>query len=220
MTDLYSDAHRALQDRFDTRRLADKLDEINVRTEFSDADRAFIESRDMFWLATVDHLARPTVSYKGGAPGFVRMVDATTLAFPAYDGNGMFYSLGNIDTTAQVGLLFMDFERPYRLRVQGEARVELDDPLLAEFPGALLVVRVGLTYVFQNCPRYVHRYQKVQASRYLPRADGKAPLAGWKRIDLIQDDLPAADQGRAAREGGCMSIEEWAAKSEAGDPEA
>lgn len=220
MTDLYSDAHRALQDRFDTRRLADKLDEINVRTEFSDADRAFIESRDMFWLATVDHLGRPTVSYKGGAPGFVRMVDATTLAFPAYDGNGMFYSLGNIDTTAQVGLLFMDFERPYRLRVQGEARVELDDPLLAEFPGALLVVRVGLTYVFQNCPRYVHRYQKVQASRYLPRADGKAPLAGWKRIDLIQDDLPAADQGRAAREGGCMSIEEWAAKSEAGDPEA
>ncbi|HEU4587895.1 MAG TPA: pyridoxamine 5'-phosphate oxidase family protein [Gemmatimonadales bacterium] len=220
MPNLYGEQHRALQDRFDTRRLADKVQELIVHTELTDADRAFIESRDMFWLATIDHQGQPTVSYKGGAPGFVRVLDPRTLAFPAYDGNGMFYSMGNIVATGSVGMLFMDLEKPFRFRVQGEATVSADDPLLPQFPGAQLIVRVLVTAAFQNCPRYVHRYAKVQQSRYVPDVNGSAPLAGWKRIEDIQPALPHYDVGRAEQEGGCLSIEQWSEKVASGDPEA
>lgn len=216
----YNEHHRALQDRFDTRRLADTLAELIVHDEFTDADHAFIGSRDMFWLATVDHLGQPTVSYKGGAPGFVRILDSRTLAFPCYDGNGMYYSMGNVGAHAEVGMLFMDFEKPFRLRVQGRATVDQDAALVRSFPGAQFVIRVAATSIFQNCPRYVHRMNKVESSRYVPAPSGEAPLAGWKRIDMIQPSLPHYDQGRAEREGGTVTIEEWGGKVASGDREA
>jgi uncharacterized protein len=217
---LYGAKQRALQDRFDTRRIADKVEALAVHAEIGDMDKAFIESRDMFWLSSIDEQGRPTVSYKGGDPGFVRVLDATTIIFPLYDGNGMFYSAGNIAGQGKVGMLFMDFERPNRMRVQGVATVSERDPLLAQFREALLVVRVAVTEVWPNCPRYVHRYGKQQASRYVPRADCETPLAGWKRIDIIQEDLPVKDQGRAQKAGGLLTIEDWFGKVAQGDPEA
>lgn len=220
MSKLYGVRQRALQDQFDTRRIADKIEALAVQPQLGEMDIPFVESRDMFWLSTIDEQGRPTVSYKGGDPGFVRAVDNKTLAFPLYDGNGMFYSAGNIAGSRNVGLLFMDFERPNRLRVQGEATVSERDPLMASFREALMVVRVAVTEVWPNCPRYVHRMQKVQASRYVPRVECKTPLAGWKRIDLLQEDLPGKDQGRAVKEGGVISIENWFGKVATGDPEA
>jgi predicted pyridoxine 5'-phosphate oxidase superfamily flavin-nucleotide-binding protein len=220
MGTLYGPPHRALQDRFDTRRIADKIETLAVHSEISDLDKAFIESRDMFWLSSVDDRGCPTVSYKGGDPGFVRVLDAHTLLFPLYDGNGMFYTAGNISSQSKVGMLFMDFERPNRLRLQGLATVTDNDPLLEEFHEAQLMVRVSVTELWPNCPRYVHRYSKVQASRYVPRTLCTTPLAGWKRIDMLQEDLPRQDQGRAPREGGLISIEEWFGKVAQGDPEA
>jgi hypothetical protein len=114
----------------------------------------------------------------------------------------------------------MDFERPNRLRVQGEAAIGENDPLIAQFKEALMLVRVNVTEVWPNCPRYVHRMQKVKASRYVPRVECETPLAGWKRIDMIQDDLPKKDQGLAAKAGGLISIEDWFGKVATGDPEA
>jgi predicted pyridoxine 5'-phosphate oxidase superfamily flavin-nucleotide-binding protein len=220
MSDFYGTSHRKLQDQFDTRRIADKIDELAIHSELGDMDKAFIETRDMFWLASVDHQGRPTVSYKGGDPGFVRVVDPRTIVFPLYDGNGMFYSAGNVATYGKLGMLFMDLERPNRLRVQGEATVSDSDPLLASFHEAQLLVRVCVTQVWPNCPRYVQRYQKVQASKYVPRTDCTTPLAGWKRIDMLQADLPGKDQGRAQKEGGLISIEDWFGKVAQGSPEA
>ena len=130
---MYHDGSRRLQDRFASRKLADRLVEVLARTAFSDDNRAFIESRSLFFLATADAEGRPDCSYKGGLPGFVRVVDPQTLAFPSYDGNGMFKSLGNILVNPHVGMLFIDFEKPNRLRVNGRATVHEDDPLLAEF---------------------------------------------------------------------------------------
>lgn len=216
----YAEPQRALQDRFDTRRLADTLNEVIVHDRLSETDVGFITSRDMFWLATVGSDGMPTVSYKGGAPGFVTALDDATLAFPSYDGNGMFYSMGNVDATASVGMLFMDFEKPHRLRVQGQARLDDDPALKARFPGAQLVVRVQVMSIFQNCPRYVHRMQRVADSRYVPAVDGSAPVAGWKRIDFIQPSLAGYDQGKAEAAGGLLTIEQWGAKVVSGDPEA
>jgi predicted pyridoxine 5'-phosphate oxidase superfamily flavin-nucleotide-binding protein len=195
---VYHDGPRRLQDRFDTRRLADRLDERLGRAEFSDEDRAFIESRAMFFFATADAQGRPNCSYKGGAAGFVRVIDRNGLAFPSYDGNGMFRSLGNVLVNPAVALLFVDFEEPRRLRVNGSAHVRPDDPLLARFAGAQLVVRVRAVRIFPNCPRYIHRLALVKASPYVPRAGYAPPVPAWKRIDAFRDVLPRDDPARGS----------------------
>ena len=209
MSQIYSDRHRALQDKFETRKMADRLEGIIVKTEVVDDDKAFVESRDMFFLSTVDPDGQPTVSYKGGNPGFVKVVDSKTIAFPSYDGNGMFYSTGNLSGHAAIGMLFIDFETPRRLRLHGEASIQLDDPLTSQFHEAELVVRVNVSRIWINCPRYIHRYKKLVTSRYVPQESSETPLAEWKRIDLVQDVLPPKDIGRPEKAGGVTTIEEW-----------
>ena len=192
---MYHDASRQLQDRFDTRRLADRLAEKLSRTAFTDEDRAFVASQSMFFFATADADGWPECSYKGGVPGFVRVLDAQTLAFPSYDGNGMFRSLGNVVVNPRVGLLFIDFERRRRMRLNGVASVAQDDPLLGEYPEAQLVVRVRATEVFPNCPRYIHRMELVEHSRHTPRANHVPPIPDWKQrewaVGVLKADDPA-----------------------------
>jgi len=199
MSAWYHDGARRLQDRFDTRRLADRLDERFLQHAEIDADdRALIERMDMFFLATADAEGRPQCSYKGGEPGFVRVVDEQTVAFPNYDGNGMYLSMGNLAVNPHVGLLFVDFtaERPARLRLNGIASVDERDPLAETYPGAQFVVRVRATQVFPNCPRYIHRMALVERSRFVPRADREPPVPDWKRTDWACDVLPAGDPAR------------------------
>lgn len=190
--DPYHGAQRALQDRFDTRRLADRLAEGTSDT-IAEPFARFIEAQDVFFIATADAHGSPDCSYKGGDPGFVRVLDEHTLAFPAYDGNGMFRTLGNILDNPNVGLLFVDLGNGSRLRVNGEATVEFDGPLLDTFPGALAVVRVRARAVFPNCRRYVHEYRKVSASPFVPRADDQPPVPDWKRDAWFEGTLPAGD---------------------------
>src|SRR5215211_4895857 len=156
---IYHDGNRRMQDRFDSRRIADRLQQVTLHDRFTAGDADFVARSSMFFLATADAEGQPDVSYKGGIPGFVRIVDAHTLAFPDYDGNGMFKSLGNILVNPKVGLLFIDFESPKRVRVNGTASIAADDPLLSDFPGAVQVVRVRAERIFPNCPRYIHRMQ-------------------------------------------------------------
>ena len=217
MSRLYGDNHRQLQEKFETRRMADAIEHVAMETEVVGPHKDFIESRDMFFLSTVDHKGRPTVSYKGGDPGFVKVVDDTTVVFPSYDGNGMFLSMGNIKGNMNIGMLFINFENPHRLRLQGEASIHDDDPLIAAYKEADLIVRVKVSEIFVNCPRYVHKYQKVDPSKYVPRTECDTPLAGWKHIDMIQEVLPTRDQGRAVKEGGIISMEEWYEKVAQGD---
>src|SRR5215208_5325192 len=169
MASVYHEGMRRLQDRFDTRRLADRLAELRARTSFTEDDRDFIQNRRLFFLATADVHGRPNCSFKAGDPGFVCVTAGNELAFPSYDGNGMFRSLGNVLVNAAVALLFIDFERPRRLRVNGQASIDDGDPLLAHFNGAQLVVRVRAERIFPNCPRYVPRMALVEPSAYVPR---------------------------------------------------
>jgi predicted pyridoxine 5'-phosphate oxidase superfamily flavin-nucleotide-binding protein len=196
MGKLYHAGSRLLQDQFDTRRLADRLEERLVEDRIGPEDRAFIERLPMFFLATADEQGQPQCSYKGGAPGFVRVLDEQTLAFPSYDGNGMFLSLGNIAQNAQVGLLFIDFERQRRLRVSGSASASDNDPLLADFPEAQLIVRVRTTQVFPNCPRYIHKMQLVEPSTFVPQAGCETPVPDWKRRPWSYEVLPAQDPAK------------------------
>jgi uncharacterized protein len=199
MSSPYHDGSRSLQDRFDTRRLADRLDEKFLSRPTIDAgDRAFIERMDMFFLATADADGRPQCSYKGGDPGFVRVLDERTVAFPNYDGNGMYLSMGNVLVNPHVGMLFIDFvsTRPSRLRLNGTASIDESDELLDQCPGAQFIVRVRATQVFPNCPRYIHRMALVGRSRFVPRAHHETPIPDWKRSDWACDVLAASDPAR------------------------
>jgi predicted pyridoxine 5'-phosphate oxidase superfamily flavin-nucleotide-binding protein len=193
MSAMYHAGNRRLQDRFDTRRLADRIEERIVRETIDDDDRAFIEARDMFFLATADEEGRPQCSYKGGEPGFVRVIDERTIAFPSYDGNGMYLSYGNVLLNPKVGLLFIDFEGRKRLRLNGTASVDETDPLRSEWPEAQFVVRVRAEAVFPNCPRYIHEYRLVQRSRFVPKSECETPVPAWKTRDWSHDVLPEGD---------------------------
>lgn len=193
---MYHEQSRALQDRFDSRRIADALAQKILRARFTDEDRAFIGRQRLFFLATADAQGRPDCSHKGGAPGFVRVVADDTLAFPSYDGNGMFKSLGNLAANPGVGLLFIDFEQPKRLRVNGVAALHLDDPLLAAYPGAQAIVRVRAEQIFPNCPRYIPRMQLMEASPDVPAEGCAPPVPAWKKRPEFNAALPAADPAR------------------------
>ena len=220
MSELFGDAHRGLQDEFETRGLADRIIELACSPTIEDEHRGFIESRDMFFLASVDANGSPTVSYKGGDIGFLRVVDEKTLVFPSYDGNGMYLSMGNIDSSSKIGLLLIDFENPHRMRIQGRAELSRDPELLATFKEAQLVVKVTVDQIFQNCPRYIHRYQRLSQSRYIPKDDVETPMATWKRIDIMQDVIPEADARKVEAAGGTMPIEEWFEKVQTGAEDA
>jgi predicted pyridoxine 5'-phosphate oxidase superfamily flavin-nucleotide-binding protein len=200
MSKLYHDSHRRLQREFDTERLADRLEARLFREQLSDDDRVFITRQDMFFLATADAEGRPNCSYKGGDPGFVRVVDEHTLAFPNYDGNGMYISMGNAAENAHVGLLFIDFENQRRLRVNGSASLEPAAALEPACPEAQFMVKVAVRQVFPNCPRYVHKMQLVEPSRFVPRAAVPTPVPAWKRMDWACDVLPAGDPARTPQE--------------------
>ena len=190
----YHDGMRRLQDARETRPLADRLEHVTVRTTFNDEDRAFIQRSPMFFVATADDSGQPDCSYKGGLPGFVRVLDDRTLCIPDYDGNGMYRTWGNVLVNSRVGLLFLDFERPNRLRVNGTARISEDDPLRGEFPGAVFIVRLTAERIFANCPRYVHKMQLLEHSKYAPRPDYTPPVPRWKTYPEFRDSLPARDR--------------------------
>ncbi|KGN37503.1 pyridoxamine 5'-phosphate oxidase family protein [Knoellia subterranea] len=190
----FTKSHRVLQDRFDTRRLADRL--ASVAGDDVSSYRAFIEARDMFFLATADANGQPQCSHKGGDPGFVRVVDAHTIAFPSYDGNGMFLSTGNITENAAVGLLFIDWSTGSRLRLTGSASIDADDPLMSVYAGATLVVRIRLSAVFPNCRRYVHTHGedgRTRRSVFVPVEGETPPVPDWKRDEWFDGTLAAGD---------------------------
>ena len=150
----------------------------------------------MFFLATVDQQGQPTCSYKGGDPGFVTILDEATLAFPNYDGNGMFLSMGNVTQTGRVGILFVDFERQRRMRVDGVAELVFEHELMERYPECQFVVLVRATAIYPNCPRYVHQYKLVERSPFVPRSRVATPTPEWKRSDWARGVLAADDPAK------------------------
>ena len=210
--DFYTDAQRVLQKDGKHEKLAEVVVHAIVRDELEEIHTDYINGRDYFFLSTVDGDGMPTVSYKGGDVGFVKVMGPNRLIFPNYDGNGMWLSMGNIDEASNVGMLFMDMVTPWRIRVQGKAKLTKNPELMAKFPGANMVVDVEITVVFQNCARYIHKHTRVEQSPYVPTKDGSQPFPAWKRIEPLQPFLHPDDQGKAEGEGGTISEEEYLEK--------
>jgi uncharacterized protein len=210
MSDYYSKSQRDLQDRFDTRRLADLISGQLIHAELQPHEIEFVANSDMVFVSTVNKDGQPTVSYKGGDIGFVKVIDTATLAIPIYDGNGTFYTTGNVSEVQKIGLLFIDFERPNRMRIHGTAELIFDGPLLESYHEAQFLVRIRIAEIYPNCPRYVHKYQRLAKSRFVPDPNIETPVPGWKRIDEVQDKLPAHQQGLAEKRGGEITMEQYA----------
>jgi predicted pyridoxine 5'-phosphate oxidase superfamily flavin-nucleotide-binding protein len=193
VNDFYHEGMRTVQDKMDSVRLADRLREVTVHEQFTDDDRAFIESASMVFVATADAAGQPDCSYKGGAPGFIRVLDNVTLALPIYDGNGQYRTLGNIVANSAVGLLFIEFDPPRRLRINGDATIVFaaDDATFVEsFTGAEAVAIIRLRNAFPNCPRYVHNVASGTISEFAPAPGHEPPQPEWKSRPSFQPYLP------------------------------
>ncbi len=188
--DFFTPAMRALQDRHDGRRLADRLNERRVHDAFLDADIAQIAAARFFFLATAAD-GFVDCSFKGGDPGFVRVVGPSTLEWDDLDGNSMYRSLGNIASGGNVGLLFVPFDGTgLRLRINGRAEVIDDASADGRAIGARALVRVTATHIYPNCPRYIPRMAMDAVSPYVPRAGVETPVPEWKTRDYIVGVLP------------------------------
>jgi hypothetical protein len=192
----YHEGMREWQAETDSVRLADRLLDRTVTERLAENHGKFIAQSPFFFLATADAAGRPDCSYKGGQPGFVQVLAPDLLVFPDYDGNGMFRSLGNIRSNPWVGLLFIRFAPPARLRVNGRAEVVTDDPLLTELPGAQRLVRVRVGRVFPNCPRYIHTMALDSLSEYAPGENVTPPEPAWKAQAEFRDVLPGKPRER------------------------
>ncbi len=190
MSDFYQSSHRALQQEFASQALADRLEGLIVHDALDEQASRFIASRDFFFLSTVDETGFPSVAYKGGDTGFVHIVDPKTLLIPCFDGNGMWLSAGNVAGTGKVGMLFIDFESPNRLRVQGTARLRREPEILARWPEVGLAIEVNISQLWVNCPRYIHPMQRVSDAPHVPKAGSTTPVPEWKTMEIFADVVP------------------------------
>ena len=144
--------------------LYDKVVAKRPSNRFSDTEAAFIAARDSFYMASVSESGWPYVQHRGGPPGFIQLIDETTLAFPDFRGNRQYISLGNVAAENRVALILMDYPRRRRLKLYGriEARDLAADPDLAaklalpEYRGVVERAFVLRLEAFDwNCPQHI-----------------------------------------------------------------
>ncbi len=191
---MYGTGARSLQDEFDSRRLADRLVDVTLHNELDDGDIALIRDQATVWIATVDADGWPDVSYKGGERGFVEVVDRTELQIPIYNGNGMWRTLGNVRDNGRVALLFVDHDRPWRVRIHATGTVRTDATTIERHIGAEAVLAIRIGRVFPNCGRYIH--QQGEISRFVPRPDEATPVPDWKELPFLNEVLPDTDPAK------------------------
>ncbi|WP_253712328.1 pyridoxamine 5'-phosphate oxidase family protein [Bradyrhizobium sp. WD16] len=193
----YHQGMLALQDAADGRRLADFLATEVRHSEFSEKDIAQIEAANFFFIAS-SYRDQPDCSFKGGDPGFVRIVGPNALEFPDYDGNLMYRTLGNVAMNPRVGLLFMNFDpTAYRIRINGVASIHRDEASLARHHGACAVVHITCHDIYPNCPRYVPGLTAGEPSAYVPRRGTVPPRPEWQALPAVAPLLPKSqDRGR------------------------
>ncbi|MBL1096278.1 pyridoxamine 5'-phosphate oxidase family protein [Streptomyces sp. 205] len=183
------------------------LDHLNVRM------REFIGSQEMFFLATADRHGECDSTFRAGPPGFLRVIDEHTVAYPEYRGNGVLASLGNIEENPHLGILMIDFLR-YRigLHVNGRARVVEDAEMRAAHPGlpvdpvpgrrAAVWVEVTVEEAYIHCAKHIPHLQKVPAQRRGGVHDqGHGQERAWGTDDVKRKGGDFFGAAAEAREG-------------------
>lgn len=134
------------------------------RVALTDTEVAFIAGRDGFYQATVGETGWPYVQYRGGPPGFLRVVDAHTLGYADFRGNRQYISVGNLATSDRLALILMDYAHRQRLKIWGRARIvhASDDPdLISRLEAPAYRARVERGVLIEvsawdwNCPQHI-----------------------------------------------------------------
>ncbi len=172
-----------------------ELVRLKVRPQLDQHCRAFIARSPFLALGTVDAKGNADVSPRGDPPGFVRVLDSTTLAIPERPGNKLADSLSNILETGSVGLLFLIPGIEETLRVNGRGSVTDDPELLASMavdgkqPKLAIVVRVQEAYL--HCAKAFKRSRLWDPATQVDRSE--LPTLG----QMLRDQIPSLDMGAA-----------------------
>ena len=121
-----------------------------VATTLSASQQQQISHADTFFIATDNPERGADVSHKGGNPGFVHVIDERRIAFPDYNGNSMFNTLGNVTVNPHAGLLFIDFDSGRTLQLTGRASIDWNPERVRTFPGAERVIGFALEQIIDN----------------------------------------------------------------------
>ncbi|MFE0738779.1 pyridoxamine 5'-phosphate oxidase family protein [Streptomyces sp. NPDC058855] len=167
-----SDGEHHVQQRMGTTERADKFYADQVLDRLNTRMREFVARQEMFFLATADRHGECDNTFRAGPPGFLHVLDETTLAYPEYRGNGVHASLGNIEENPHVGILMIDFlQDRIGLHVNGRARVVDDDEMRRAHHGlaadpvpgrrALVWVEIDVEEAYVHCAKHIPHLQKV-----------------------------------------------------------
>lgn len=152
------------------------------------AEAAFISSRDSFFLGTVSETGWPYVQHRGGPPGFLKVIDETTLGFADFRGNRQYITVGNLDHDDRVSLFLMDYTHQARMKILGRARtVDGDSPLAVEGYRAKVerTVLIEVEAFDWNCHQHI--------PQLFPRDTVENALTSLQeRIDHLERELRAA----------------------------
>jgi predicted pyridoxine 5'-phosphate oxidase superfamily flavin-nucleotide-binding protein len=149
--EVYGNCRRYLQERIfvgNRTQAADKKGRVATRLTTSEQEQ--ISHADTFIMATDNPERGADVSHKGGNPGFVRVLDENRIAFPDYNGNSMFNTLGNLTVNPRAGLLFIDFDSGRTLQLTGRASIDWSPERVCTFPGAERVIDFALEQIIDT----------------------------------------------------------------------
>ncbi|MFZ2062101.1 MAG: pyridoxamine 5'-phosphate oxidase family protein [Candidatus Binatus sp.] len=169
--EVYANCRRYLQERIfaGSRPTSVKDQKPKVSTELSTSQQEQIIRADTFFIATDNPERGADVSHKGGNPGFVRILDARRIAFPDYNGNSMFNTLGNVSVNPHAGLLFIDFDSGRTLQLTGRASIDWNHERVRTFPGAERVIDFELAQIIDTPAGFLLVAKFRQYSRNNPR---------------------------------------------------
>jgi predicted pyridoxine 5'-phosphate oxidase superfamily flavin-nucleotide-binding protein len=177
----FSSSVKAVQERRGSRAAYARMEEKGGFATAIDQSLAdFIESARSFYLATANKDGQPYIQHRGGPPGFLRVLDAKTLAFADFNGNRQYITTGNLEDNPRAMMFLMDYANRRRVKIWGTARVVENDP---EFIARLLPegyrARAEAAILFNveawdvNCPQHIPQMLFAEGVAEMMRALGE-----------------------------------------------
>jgi predicted pyridoxine 5'-phosphate oxidase superfamily flavin-nucleotide-binding protein len=160
----FTQSVKKAQERYGTRHAYARMEKAGDRYVLTDKEAAFIQSRDSFYMATVGENGWPYVQFRGGPKGFLKVIDATTLGYADFRGNGQYISTGNIESSHKAALILMDYSARQRLKIWAEATImeaEQDADLMRQLTMPDYDARIERLVLLDiqawdwNCPQHI-----------------------------------------------------------------
>ncbi|ACK72320.1 pyridoxamine 5'-phosphate oxidase-related FMN-binding [Gloeothece citriformis PCC 7424] len=190
----FTDGVKEIQERYGSREIYDNFAKRGVSEDvLNNKEIEFIAARDSFYMGTVGSNGWPYIQFRGGAKGFLKVLDQKTLAFVDFKGNQQYLSVGNLLDNDKVFLFLMDYAHRRRLKIWGHAQViDNDSQLLQQLADPEYEAELGRVFIIQveafdwNCPQHIPvRYSEAEVAQII------APLE--ERIRELESQLEIID---------------------------